>query len=106
MQVFSRFSIVMENKVKAYKRKFDRELKHVKLILMKSKENMPREQWLQFVHLTKKSIEKHPADFFHNIPEKKILVAALNMVFESFLEDQKIRDVQKGFNGRNVSSLM
>src|SRR5262245_35930437 len=96
----------MENKAKAYKRKFDRELRHVKLILMRSKETMPKEQWLQFVHLTKKSIEKHPADFFHNIPEKKILVAALNLVFDSFLEDQKIRDVQKGFNGRPSATQM
>jgi hypothetical protein len=95
----------MENKIKAYKRKFDRELKHVKLILMQNKDVMPRARWLQFVHLTKKSIEKHPADFFHDVPEKKILTAALSRVFESFMEDQKIRDVQKGFNGRAATKV-
>lgn len=85
----------MERKIDAYKRKFDRELRHIKLILMNNKTLMPSVKWLQLVYQTKTTITENPQDFFPDIPEQKILIAAMDKVFQGFLADQKIRDGQK-----------
>ncbi|HEY0742098.1 MAG TPA: hypothetical protein VGD40_11580 [Chryseosolibacter sp.] len=84
-----------EFSVNAYKRKFDRELRHVKVILMAQKNAMTKHAWIRFVFATKKSITANPENYFKSIPDKEIFQQAIDKVFQGFLDDQKIRDAQK-----------
>ncbi len=81
--------------VNTYKRKFDRELRHIKVILMSQKHTMTRHAWIRFVFATKKSIVANPENYFKSIPDKEIFNKALDKVFQGFLDDQKIRDAQR-----------
>lgn len=84
-----------ERNINGYKRKFDRELRHVKLILMNQKRIMSSREWMELITYTKRNIINSPGNFFREIPEDKILKAAVEKVFEGFLEDVRIRDSQK-----------
>lgn len=81
--------------INEYKRKFDRELRHIKVIMMGQKRAMPEQDWYRFVLETKKSIMTDPGNYLKEVPEKTILIPALNRVFRGFLDDQKIRDAQR-----------
>lgn len=86
----------MDRKVKAYKRKFDRELRHIKVLFMIKKRSLPDQQWINFVFETKAAILENPEEFFcFELPDKKITKAAIEEVFEGFFTDQKIRDTQR-----------
>lgn len=86
----------MEGQVKAYKRKFDRDLRHIKVLFMKKKNAMPREEWVNFIHETKACILENPEEFFNfRLPSKEVVHAAIEQVFEGFFIDQKIRDNQR-----------
>jgi hypothetical protein len=89
--------LMMEDrKVNGYKRKFDRQLRHVKLILMSSRAKLPSEDWIRLVYATKKSVINNPEQYLNGeIPDRKILILSIERVFKGFLEDQKIRDSQK-----------
>jgi hypothetical protein len=84
-----------EFSINAYKRKFDRELRHVKVILMAQKNQMTKAAWIRFVMATRKSILINPETYFRSIPEKEIFIQAIDKVFKGFLDDQKIRDAQR-----------
>lgn len=57
---------------------------------------MSRQQWINFINETKSAILEEPEAFFSfELPSKKILVAAIELVFEGFFQDQKIRDTQR-----------
>lgn len=81
----------LEPSVKNYKRKYDRELKHVKIILSQERRRMPVNEWLQFVQKTKDCILSAPDSFFGNeLPVQSVLSEAIDKVFECFLEDQRL----------------
>lgn len=85
-----------DRKVKAYKRKFDRDLRHIKVLFMKNKAVMSHQQWVDFIHETKASILENPEAFFSfELPPRKIMIEALELVFDGFFVDQKIRDTQQ-----------
>lgn len=84
-----------EFSVNVYKRKFDRELRHVKVILMAQKNSMTKHAWIRFVFATKKSIMANPENYFKSIPDQKTFSEAIDKVFQGFLDDQKIRDAQR-----------
>lgn len=85
-----------DRKINGYKRKYDRQLRHVKLILMTSKTQIPMEEWIRLVYATKKSVINHPEQYLEGeIPDRKILIQSIERVFKGFFEDQKIRDSQK-----------
>lgn len=84
-----------EYTVQFYKRKFDRELRHVKAALMLKKGAMTKPMWVRYVMATKKNILTNPSSFLRSVPEEKILKSAIDKVFQGFMEDQKIRDAQK-----------
>lgn len=88
--------MVTEQTLNAFKRRYDRQLRHVKVILMLQKEDMPRDGWEQLIESTKQSIISCPQDYLKGeLPEHPILVASIERVFEGFRQDQKIRDLQK-----------
>ena len=89
-------------KIKSYKRKFDTNLKHIKIILLTYKKSLPHKEWEALVSETKDCILNYPHDFFGpNLPDKFILKLAIAEVFEGFLKDLRIRDVQN-FRGQEL----
>lgn len=94
----------LQSDVKAWKRRFDKELKHVKIILTHERRRMPKHEWLQLVHATKESIIQSPADFFGNdLPSEPVFRAALEKVFDFFLEDQRLLSIQRPIIPRQPS---
>lgn len=90
----------MEVSVKTCKKMFDRELRHIKLILANKRQDLDIKEWLQLVHDTKESVIESPEEFLcTELPPRAILVAAIEKVFEGFLEDQRLLAAQtsKGF---------
>jgi hypothetical protein len=84
-----------ETDIKAYKKKFDRDLRDIKVVLMKRKAMMHEDEWLHLIEETKKFILANPLNYLKSIPETDVLVTALDLVFCGFLKDQKIRYSQK-----------
>lgn len=84
-----------ENNINLYKRKLDRELRHVKVILMRQKSSMVRHEWIRFVMATKRSIQADAENFLRSVPDPEIRKSAIDRVFQGFLDDQKIRDAQR-----------
>ena len=84
-----------DRRVKAYKRKFDRALRHIKVLLLHKKQEMTLEEWENFVSETKMTILKNPGEFFcFELPGRDVTNAAIIQVFEGFAQDQKIRAIQ------------
>ena len=87
----------MEPSVRTYKRRFDRELKHIKLILTRERLRLPVDEWLTLVEDTRQSILDRPEDYLGTeLPPPAILATAIEQVFAGFLEDQRLRAVQTG----------
>ena len=85
----------LEPSVKIYKRKFDRELRHIKLILANKRHELNINEWLDLVQETKQSIINSPNEFFcMELPSETIFHAALEKVFEGFLADQRLLAIQ------------
>jgi len=85
----------LEPSVKTYKRRFDRELKHIKLILTRERVRLPVDEWLELVEQTRQSILASPTEYFcEELPAEAIFNTAIEQVFAGFLEDQRIRAVQ------------
>jgi hypothetical protein len=88
--------LMTDRKINGYKRKYDRQLRHLKLILMSRKNEIPTEEWIRLVYATKRSVINHPEQYLvGEIPDRNILILSVERVFKGFLEDQKIRDAQK-----------
>jgi len=82
-------------KAKPFKRKFDSLLRHIKVILIQKRETLPTEIWYQLVHEARMSVVHHPADYLGpQLPDKKIAREAIHLVFDGFLHDLHIREVQ------------
>lgn len=89
----------MEKVVKAYKRKFDSALKHIKVILLLKKKTLPYEEWLLLVHQTKSAMINDPSEFWcGELPSSEITTEAIEKVFEGFSADLRSRNAQN----RNV----
>jgi hypothetical protein len=93
-----------DKRIKAYKRKFDRALRHIKVLLLSKKEEMKAEEWESFVAETKLTILRNPGEFFcFELPLREITTAAIVQVFEGFAQDQKIRSIQSNpFYFKNI----
>ena len=88
-------TIFSEAKIKSYKKKFDRDLKHVKIILTNERKCLPHKEWLCLVDEIKKSILSCPHDFFcYELPPDSVMTDAIGRVFDGFLEDQRLREIQ------------
>lgn len=97
---FNKSEPVLELSVKTYKKIFDRELRHIKLILAHQRHQLDVKEWLQLVHDTKQSVIESSHEFFcKELPPKAVVLAAIEKVFEGFLEDQRLLAAQtsKGF---------
>jgi hypothetical protein len=82
---------ILTPSAKTYKRKFDRELRHVKLILTHERRRMPVTEWLDLVQQIKECISRNPESFFGDeLPADSLVQEALDHVFSGFLEDQKL----------------
>ena len=82
---------------KTYKRICDKELKHIKNILALERRRSGVSEWLDLVRETKQWILDEPELFFGDkLPPKHILSQAIDGVFESFLEDQRLLANQTG----------
>lgn len=87
---------LVERKISAYKRKFDKELQQLKVSLMHQKHGLPSDQWLRLVYKTKRSVLENPDCYLSGqLPDKEILIPSIDRVFKGFLQDQHIRDAQK-----------
>lgn len=86
---------MLELRIKTYKRKLDRDLRHIKLILAHERRNMPVAEWLKLVDDTKQSIIDNPQDFLPGgVPPGLLFHAAIEKVFDGFLEDQRLLALQ------------
>ena len=85
----------MDASIKTYKKKFDRDLKHIKIILTNERPRMPFTVWMALVAETKQLVLNSPQDFFcGELPSPPTLSVAIEQVFQGFIEDQRIRAVQ------------
>ncbi|MGC1243697.1 MAG: hypothetical protein WA874_19030 [Chryseosolibacter sp.] len=100
----------MEPSIKTYKKQFDRDLRHVKIILSQRRRDMAIQEWLRLVQETKESILTHPEEYFCSpLPSAEPFCQAVEKVFAGFLEDQRLLALQtsKGFKipaGKNMFS--
>lgn len=77
--------------VKTYKRRFDKDLKHIKNILAAERRKLSVPEWLELVRTTKECIIDEPESFFGpDLPPQHILHEIINNVFAGFLEDQRL----------------
>lgn len=87
---------IQKSEVKLHKRRFDRELRHIKIILAHERQRIPIVDWLHLVEATKRCILDAPEDFFcGELPPKPVISAVVQKVFEGFLEDQRLLSLQK-----------
>lgn len=87
---------ISQGALKTYKRRLDKELRHVKIILAHERRRIPTEEWRQLVGATKASIVQSPEEFFCiELPPRPIFLAVLEKVFDGFLEDQRLLSIQK-----------
>lgn len=76
---------------KTYKRRFDKELKHVKNILAAERHKLSVPEWLELVRKTKESVLDEPETFFGaDLPARPVLCEIIDSVFAGFLEDQRL----------------
>ena len=90
----------LEASIKTYKKKFDRDLRHIKIVLANERHRMQVKEWLRLVRESKESVLNHPEDFFcMELPPAPLYCAAIEKVFQGFLEDQRLLALQtsKGF---------
>lgn len=90
----------MDSSIKTYKKRFDRDLKHIKIILSQKRREIAVSDWLGLVQETKESILKHPEEYFcSDVPSTSIYFEVIDQVFAGFLEDQRLLALQtsKGF---------
>lgn len=81
----------MQLSVKTYKRKFDKDLKHIKIILVGERRRLSIGEWLDLVRKTHEWMHNEPEHFFGGgLPPEEILHEAIDMVFQDFLEDQRL----------------
>ncbi len=95
-----RNKLILDPTIKTYKKRFDRDLRHIKLILAQERRKLPVKEWLVLVEDTKQSILNCPRDFFcRDVPPEPVFSTALEKVFDAFLEDQRLLALQtsKGF---------
>ena len=87
---------ISQGDVKTYKRRFDRELRHLKVILAHERHRIPTEEWRRLVRATKASIIESPEEFFcTELPPQLVFLAVIEKVFDGFLEDQRLLSIQK-----------
>ena len=85
----------IEVKAKPFKRRFDMLLRHVKLILIQLRTSLPAPIWEQLLHETRSSVISHPTEYLGpDLPDKKIVREAIHQVFDGFVSDMHVRDVQ------------
>jgi len=92
--------ILLEPGIKTLKRRFDRDLRHIKIILTHARHDLSVKEWLSLVQETKESILNYPEDYFcTELPPRSLLAEAIEKVFDGFLEDQRLLALQtsKGF---------
>ena len=81
----------MQLNAKSYKRKLDRELRHIKLILPQLRPELAPDDWLRLVGQTKAAVLTCPQDFFcSEVPPHRVFTEAVDKVFEGFVEDQRL----------------
>ena len=81
----------MQLNAKSYKRKLDRELRHVKLILAQLRPDLTAGDWVRLVGETKEAILTWPQEFLcSELPPERVFAEALERVFEGFVEDQRL----------------
>lgn len=86
---------MLEPRIKTYKRKLDRDLRHIKLILAHERHNMPVGEWLKLVDDTKQCIIANSHDFLPGgVPPGLLFHTAIQKVFDGFLEDQRLLALQ------------
>jgi hypothetical protein len=89
--------------IKMHKRKFDSQLRHIKVILVSYRKTMSPQQWLDFFFEVKECIVRYPDDFIcSELPNKKVTHQIINLVFDGFLRDVHIRQVQAFRNAANA----
>jgi hypothetical protein len=87
---------VAERKINSYKRKLDKQLRHLKIELLTKRQELPSDQWLRLIYATKRSVLENPGQYVTGeLPERFVLIPAIDRVFKGFLEDQKIRNAQR-----------
>lgn len=84
-----------DRELKMHKRKFDTQLRHIKQIMVAYRKTMPQQQWLAFCAEVKNCIIKYPDHFIcSGLPPKKLTREIIDLVFDGFLKDIHIRQVQ------------
>ena len=81
--------------IKKHKKQFDRDLRHIKLILAQARRTLTVDEWLSLVEETRQSILSCREDFFcHDLPADPLFSSAIEKVFDTFLEGQRLLALQ------------
>ena len=86
---------MLDPTIKRHKKQFDRDLRHIKLILSHARHELPVKEWLALVEETKQSVLTCRDDFFcHDLPADRLFRTAIEKVFDAFLEGQRLLALQ------------
>jgi hypothetical protein len=82
-------------RAKVLKRRFDVKLRPVKVMLLSKRNSLPATEWHALVESTMADIQKNPQKYLgEDLPPPDLTSETIRYVFEGFLHDIKIRDVQ------------
>jgi hypothetical protein len=71
------------------KRKINNQLNPIKVMLMNRKQNMSKEDWLNLVTNTRRSILDHPSQYIYKDWDENLPIEiVIDQIFDEFLKDQ------------------
>ncbi|HEY3404437.1 MAG TPA: hypothetical protein VGK59_13705 [Ohtaekwangia sp.] len=78
--------------IASYKRRFNHQLEPIKVMLVKKKKEMMKQEWLEYTDRTRKSILKNPDQYLMwdtKLPDAALLENVINRIFDDFIMHMK-----------------
>lgn len=82
--------IFHSHEIASFKRKFNNQLEPIKVMLIHRKIGLTREEWVNFVSVTRQSIIDHPDQYLDcDLPDKSTFEFLVEKIFEEFVNREK-----------------
>ena len=77
--------------VTSIKRRFNHQLEPIKVMLVNKKNDMTREEWIEFIDRTRRSVLDHPNQYLdHHTPNTDLVEFIINRIFNDFIDNFKL----------------
>jgi len=82
---------MIQNDLEAYKNSFRFTIDPIVQLLEHKRTVLKFSEWIRFVESTKSRIIENPEQYLgKNLPDRKIIVTSIDIIFEEMVEDQSI----------------